>query len=179
VKQAVVLLALSTLVLMIEGAIAAMVPVRFVPDLGLLLVLAFALSVRNPTAGVLLAAYLGFVTDVFSGALLGQNVLLSIVLFGISRFSGARLNLRGAIPQALFAAGLCVFQSGALWALTVFFAAGSGVGLVRVGDVVPYALMTALVAPPVCEGVAKLVARLGDDDGGGRLLDASPTRFGL
>ncbi|MCH7707890.1 MAG: hypothetical protein E2O66_09485 [Deltaproteobacteria bacterium] len=176
-KHGLVLLLIGTVVLMIEGAIARVVPVRFVPDLGLLLVVAFALSVRNPGTGVLLSAYLGFVTDVFSGALLGQHVLLYIVMFGVSRFSGSRLNLRGPLPQSLFVAVLAVFQSGALWALTAFFVVSSGVGLVHPTDVLPYALITGLVAPFVSEGVVRLMARMDDDEGSKPLMDLTPPQF--
>lgn len=176
-KQGLVLLVIGTVVLMLEGAIARVIPVRFVPDLGLLLVLAFALSVRNPGTGVLLSAYLGFVTDVFSGALLGQHVLLLIVMFGIARFSGSRLNLRGPLPQSLFVAALAVFQSGALWALTAFFVAPPSVALVHPTDVLPYALITGLVAPFVSEGVARLVAGMDDDEGSKHLMNLSPPRF--
>ena len=176
-KQGLVLLVIGTVLLMLEGAIARVIPVRFVPDFGLLLVLAFALSVRNPSTGVLLSAYLGFVVDVFSGALLGQHVLLLIVMFGVARFSGSRLNLRGPLPQSLFVAVLAVFQSGALWALTAFFVAPSSVGLVRPTDVVLYALITGLVAPFVSEGVARLMAGMDHDEGSKHLMDLSPPRF--
>ena len=40
-KQGLVLLVIGTVALMLEGAIARVVPVRFIPDLGLLLVVAF------------------------------------------------------------------------------------------------------------------------------------------
>jgi len=177
VKTGIVLLVIGTVLLMLEGAIARVVPVRFVPDLGLLMVLAFALSVRNPGTGVLLSAYLGFVTDVFSGALLGQHMLLLIVMFGVARFSGSRLNLRGPLPQSLFVAALVVFQSGALWALTAFFVAPSSVGLVNPTDILPYALITGLVAPFVSEAVARLIAGMDDDEGSKNLMDLWPPRF--
>jgi rod shape-determining protein MreD len=149
-----------------------------VPDFGLLLVVAIALSVRGPAIGVLLAALLGFAADLLSGTLLGQHALLRLAAYGAARFGSRRLNLRGVLPQAVFAAMLSIAHAGALLSLVAFFLPGDVPPLVSVHALAAHALVNALVAPLVTAVVASLSARLEGDDAV-RSLRLEPRTLGL
>ena len=176
-KPFLALLALGLLALMLQGAAALLVPASFVPDLGLLVVVAAAIHLRSVAVGVLLATLLGYATDMFSGSLLGEHALLRLATYGAARFASARLNLRGPLPQALFVALLCVAHALALWGLVASFTPAVGWPLVTLGSLLPYALVNGLVAPFTTHGVGVLLTRLGDEEGGNRLVRLEPRSF--
>jgi rod shape-determining protein MreD len=176
-KQTLVLLVVGATALMVQGAVALVLPARFVPDFGFLLVVAIALCVRSAASGVVLAALLGYATDLLSGSLLGQHALLRMGAYGAARFGSARLNLRGPLPQALFVALLSVAHAGVLWGLVAFFAPGIGSPLVTLRELLPHALLNALAAPLVSQGIAALLARLGDDEAAQRPMRLEPRSF--
>ena len=165
-KVGLVLIGLGLLGMMAHSVAALVVPARFLPDVGLLLVVAVALSVRSPVLGVLFAVLFGYTTDLLSGTLLGQHVLLRLGVYGVARVVSARINLRGPLPLALFVLILSVIHACALWALAAFFLPGGVVAPGVLGDLVPHAVANALLAPVVTALVAALVRRLGDDDTG-------------
>ena len=175
-KRALALFALGLTGLMFQGAVTSVVPVRFVPDFGLLLVFGIALSIRNPVAGVALSAVVGYATDLLSGALMGQHVLLRMTAYGVARVGGARLNLRGALPRALFVFFLTLGHALGLWLLLVFFLPAASGGLLAPGTVLTQALVNALLAPITTELVGLLSARLGEDETG-RSLRLEPRSF--
>jgi len=177
VKRGVALVLVGTFFLVLQGALATHVPVRFTPDLGFLLVVAVAPRLRSPAGGVALAAWVGFTTDVLSGSLLGAHALLRMVAFGAARFAGGRLNLRGILPQATFVALLSVADTLGLWALASFFSPVAAPGLTVLREVAPHALVQACFAPLVSFGVDRLLASLGDDDGGPKLMRLATRGF--
>lgn len=178
VGLAVALVVVGLLGLMAHSAAALVVPARFLPDVGLLLVVAVALSVRSPVLGVLVTGLLGYATDLLSGTLLGQHVLLRLGAYGAVRVLSARFNLGGPLPLALFVLGLSVVHAVALWALAAFFLPGGVVtpGVLR--DLVPHAVANALLAPVVTALVAVIARSLGDDDTG-RPLRLEPRELSL
>jgi rod shape-determining protein MreD len=178
VKHGLVLLGLGLLALVVQGAAALLLPAHWVPDFGLLLAVAIALSVRGPVVGVLLAAALGFAADLLSGTLLGQHALLRLAAYGAARFGSRRLNLRGALPQAVFVALLSVAHTGALLGLAAFFLPGDVPPLVAVHALAAHALVNAVAAPLVTAVVAKLAAHLEGDDAT-RSLRLAPRTLGL
>lgn len=159
------LLAVGVLALMVQGVAAQVVPARLLPDLGLLFVIGIALSVRSAALGVLLAALLGYTTDLLSGSLLGQHALLRMFAYAAARFGSARLNLRGPLPQVVFVVILSVAHAVLLAALLAFFVPHLGSPLLSLRDLAPHALLNGLAAPLVTQAVGALAARLGDDDG--------------
>jgi rod shape-determining protein MreD len=177
-KHGLALLALGLFALVVQGAAGLVVPAHWVPDFGLLLAVAIALSVRSPAVGVLLAAGLGFAADLLSGTLLGQHALLRLFAYGAARFGSRRLNLRGALPQAVFVAILSVAHAGALLSLVAFFLPGDVPPLVAVHALVTHALVNAAVAPLVTAMVASLAAHLEGDDAV-RSLRIEPRTLGL
>jgi cell shape-determining protein MreD len=165
-KRGLALVVLGLFALMVQGAVASVVPARFVPDAGLLMVFAVALAVRSPLVGVSLAGVLGYSTDLLSGGLLGQHLLLRMAAYGASRVGGARLNLRGALPRAVFVFFLSLGHAFGLWLLAVFFVPDAASGLVGPADALIQAAVNALLAPVVTEAVALLSAWLSEEEGG-------------
>jgi rod shape-determining protein MreD len=173
VKRIFAVLALGVLAPVVQGVIGTFVPPRYSPDLGLLLVVAVGLCWRGTATGVMLAAALGFIADLFSGALLGQHALLRVLTFGAARASSRQFNLRGTLLQVVFGAGITVVHAAASGALTAFFSVGSGRAWLPIGDLVPQAFVNALFAPLVIAGLKRVTQSLGDDPLG-RPLVISP-----
>lgn len=169
-KRVLGLLGLGAVALTLQGAMATFIPPRFCPDLGFLLVIALGLCWRSAIGGVCVSAAIGFATDLLSGSLLGQHALLRLAAYAMARLGSRHLNLRGALPQAAFVAGLTGANGVALALLTSFFSPGSGAGMVAIRELVPQALVNAAFAPLVAFVTERAVVRLGDEDGGQRLL---------
>lgn len=175
-KRGLALFALGILALMFQGAAASVVPARFVPDVGLLLVFGVALAVRSPLAGVAMAGGIGYATDLLSGGLLGQHVLLRMAAYGAARVGGARLNLRGALPRAVFVFFLTLGHALGLWGLSAFFVPDASRGLVDPITVLTQALVNAAVAPLTTELISLLATRLSEDEAG-RPMRLEPRSF--
>jgi rod shape-determining protein MreD len=174
VKRVLGLLGLGAAALTLQGAVASFLPARFCPDLGFLLVIALGLCWRSVVGGVCVAGAIGFTSDLLSGSLLGQHALLRLGAYAMSRFGNRHLNLRGALPQAIFVAVLTCANAFAMALLTSFFSPGTGVGMVAVRELLPQAVANALFAPVVAVLTARVVTRLGDEDGGQRVLPLAP-----
>lgn len=169
-KPALALLGVAAAATLLQTVAAIFVPPRFCPDLGFLLVLALGLVWRSAAAGLVLSALLGYATDLFSGALLGQHALVRLGLFASARLASRHLNLRSALPLATLAAVATLANALAIAALTGFFASGAGVDRALLLALVPHALANALLATPAVRGTEWLANRLGDIDGGRRVL---------
>jgi len=139
-------------------------PARYLPDLGLLLVVAASIGLRSTSGGVLFAALLGYATDCVSGALLGQHMLLSVAAYGTARVAATRLNLRGALPMMVFVSFLAAAHAAALGALMAFVTPLAS-SRIDVSDALVHALASGLAAPLVSEGVVRLLGSLGEDEG--------------
>jgi len=174
VKPALGLLVLGALAAILQGAATAVLPARWFPDLGFLLVVAIALCWRSPVGGLLLAALFGYTADLLSGSLLGQHALLRVLCFGAARVASRHLNLRSALPQMTFAAGLTVANLMLLSALSSFFTAVPVTGSIALSALLVHALVNGASAPIVTHAVGRLVARLSDEESGRRLLRLEP-----
>jgi cell shape-determining protein MreD len=177
VKQVAALAAVGLLALMVQGGLALVVPARWIPDAGLLVVVAAALWLRSAAGGLVVAALLGYATDLLSGSLLGQYVLLRIAAYGAARFASGRLNLRGPLPLALFMALLSVADAVALGALSSFVAVAEGPRVVGLGALLPHAAVNGIAAPVVAAGARLLLAWLSDDEGVQRTMRLAPRKF--
>jgi len=174
VKRVLGLLGLGAVALTLQGAVAAFLPARFCPDLAFLLVVALGLCWRSAVGGVCMAGAIGYTTDLLSGSLLGQHALLRLAAYAVARFGNRHLNLRGALPQAVFVSALTGANAFGMALLTSFFSPGSGVGMVAVRDLLPQAVVNVLFAPLVALATARTLARLGDEEGGQRVLPIAP-----
>lgn len=155
---------------MLEGALARFLPAAFRPDLPLLVVFALSLSWRNTATGLVLAAICGFVVDLFSGALLGQHALLSVLAFVAARALSVHVSMIGTLPQMVFAAALTAVHAIGVVGLTTFFTPGADFALLRPAIVLPRVAVNAIVAPAVNAVVTALVAWVVGEEIGRRPL---------
>jgi rod shape-determining protein MreD len=162
--------------MMAQGAVNTFVPARWTPDVGFLIVIALGLRWRETGGGLVLAAILGFVADLLSGSLLGENALLRLLVFAAARTASRHLNLRGTLPQAIFVMGLTAANAAGIATLNTFFTSGGGFDLVMLRDVIPHAFANALFAPLISVAVEGVAQALGDDEGGRPLLRLEPRR---
>jgi rod shape-determining protein MreD len=170
VKRVLGLLGLGAAALTLQGAVASFLPARFFPDLAFLLVVALGLCWRSAVGGVCVTAAIGYATDLLSGSLLGQHALLRLAAHGASRVGSRHLNLRGALPQAVFVSFLTGANAVALALLTSFFSPGSALGIAWLRELLPQIVTNAACAPLVVHFTARAVAWLGDEDAGQRVL---------
>jgi rod shape-determining protein MreD len=174
VKRVLGLLGLAAAALTLQGAVATFLPARFFPDLAFLLVVALGLTWRSAVGGVCVTAAIGYTTDLLSGSLLGQHALLRLAAHGAARVGSRHLNLRGALPQAIFVAFLTVANALALALLTSFFSPGTGIGVAALRELLPQIVVNAACTPLVVYVTARAVAWLGDEDTGQRVLPLTP-----
>ena len=172
-KRSAALLALGLVGLVAQSALALTFPAWLCPDFVFLVVVALGLGWRNTFAGLSISAFLGYATDLLSGSLLGQHMLLRIATFGAARLGGRGLDLRSALPRVCLTAGLTVVNALALWGLVRFFGRGVGPGFVPVGELLGHALINGAFIVPVAAAVDTLVKTLGDEEGQ-RLMRLEP-----
>ena len=175
-KRALALAGLSLIALIVQASTGRVLAPQWCPDLGLLVVVGFGLSLRSASAGVALAALVGYLSDLLSGSLLGQHMLLRMAAFAAARVGSRRLNLRGRVPLAIFAAVLSAAHGVALWALVSFFAPASAPPWPPARDFAAQAVVNGLLAPVVAAGVAKVCQALGDEEGA-KLMRLEPRKF--
>jgi rod shape-determining protein MreD len=173
-KRVLALLALGALAPMIQGAVGTFVPLRYCPDLGLLLVVGLGLCWRSTAGGVALAAALGLIADLLSGSLLGQHMLLRIFAFGAARTCSRQLNLRGVAPRATFVVGMTVVTALGTGMLTSFFGVGRGVDGEMLRELIPHALINGAFAPLAVWLVERISNWLSEVDAGHQLLQLRP-----
>lgn len=176
-KRAALLFVLGVAALIVQSALALVLPYPFCPDLGLLVVIAIGLYWEPLPSGFALAAVLGYATDVLSSSLLGQHAMLRLVSFAAARLGGRQLNLRGSIPLAVFAGGLTIAYAAALEGQLAFFT-GAAAEVGAFGRTLGHALVNAFFAPIVATVVEQVCVWSGDDDVSRRSLrfDEGSTR---
>ena len=163
------ILGLGTLAAILQGVGGTFLPQRYIPDLGLLLVVALGLSWRGLIGGAALAGSLGYLTDLLSGSLLGQHMLLRMVVFLTARLGSLHLSLLGPLPRALFVAGLTLVNALSLSLLTSVFTEGAGLSLSALTGVVPQMILNALCARPVAGLTERAISLLSDDESARKL----------
>jgi rod shape-determining protein MreD len=176
VKRVSALAGLAFAALVIQAAAARVLPAPWCPDLGLLVVVGLGLGMRSAATGVALSALIGYLSDLLSGSLLGQHMLLRMAAFAAARIGSRQLNLRGKAPLAIFTAGLSAGYALALWALVAFFARGADPPLPGIHDFVAQAVVNGLLGPLVAPAVAWMSLALGDEEGA-RLMRLEPRKF--
>jgi hypothetical protein len=169
-RRGITWVALGALAPMIQGALARFLPEGLCPDLGLLLVLAVGLRGRSLAGGLLLSAFVGVVSDLLSGALLGQFVLLRLLTFAAARSASLHVNLAGASSKVFFVAVLTLVDNFAMGGLSAFFAPGARFIWIGFNPLALQVVVNSLAAPPVTRLVAAILGRLGGDDSARRPL---------
>jgi len=169
VKRFIGLLGLGALAAIVQGVAGTFIPQRFVPDLGFLLVVALGLSWRNLGSGTALAACLGYLTDLLSGSLLGQHVILRMFVFSAARLGSRHLSLIGLVPRACFVAALTAVNALAMEFLTSAFTDGPEFEAAALTGLAAQMVLNALLAAPVAALTERAAALLGEDEGARRL----------
>ncbi len=175
-KRILVLAGLGVLGPIVQGAISPFLPRGLCPDGGLLLVVAIGLTLRSTLSGVLLAAWVGFVSDLLSGSLLGQHAMARLAVFGVARLAGFQMNLQGGFAQIVLTGAVTLVSSALLAGLTAFFASGTAAPMASPMAIGWHAAVNALCAPFAVAIVGRIVRSLGDDDGR-RVLPLEPRSF--
>jgi rod shape-determining protein MreD len=175
-KQGLALAVLGVLTLVLQGALATIVPPLWCPDLALLVVISIALRWRGLVLGLCLATALGFAADLLSGSLMGQHALLRMMSFIAAFFAGRQLNLKGSFPLAIFVAGVTVGYGLLLVILSDFFVGGQGLTWGFIGALLQHSAVNGLFALPVLSVVGRAAAWAGDDEAGSRILHIDARR---
>lgn len=163
-KAAVALFGLAWAGLVVQGAVATFVPAAYCPNLALILLLCIGLQWEAFSSGAMLAAAIGFSTDLLSGALLGQHALLFLCVFAVARIAARQLNLPSA--ASLVAIGAVVgflFGGGQVFLSVLFFGTDSANSYWR-PDLLMRVGISALFTPVIFPLVQSLMARLSDKD---------------
>lgn len=156
-RSAAALVGLALVAVVLEGALAALLPPALLPDLALLVTVAAAVA-APALAALLLAAGLGYAGDLLSGTLLGQVALLRIVAFATTRFVHGQFHLERTLPLAAFCFALSLLDVLGLAALSQLFVGSSPVGLDAAPVALSRALLNAALAPLVHRTVAGLLS---------------------
>jgi len=152
-RPAAALACIALVAVVLQGALAALLPPWLLPDLGLLVTVAAA--VAAPAVGaLLLAAGLGYGADVLSGTLLGQFALLRLLAFAATRFVHAQFHLERGLPLASFCFVLSLLDALGLAALSNLFAGSSPIGV----EALPVAALRALLNAALAPGVHRLLS---------------------
>ncbi len=154
---------LGVLGLIVQSALLNILPARWVPDLGML-VPVVAILLLAPAEGLLLAAALGLAAGVFSNALLGQYALIRIVEFVLIRLLNAQLDLKRALPLAVFVFALTIFDAVAVLGITHLFFGESSFALRETGDLLFRAGVNGVVAPMLSAPLRAIVELFSEGD---------------
>ena len=174
-KRVSALLGLAIAALVVQGVLATLVSPPGCPDLALLVLIGIGLRLDRLAVGLLLAALLGYATDLLSGSPLGQHALLDLFAFAGTGIAARHLNLRGPWPLAFFAAGVVFVYGLAMLAITGFFVGGAELRLGWFGSQFVHALVSGACAPSVSALVGR-TSGWADDDPGHRSLGLDVVR---
>jgi rod shape-determining protein MreD len=158
-----VIFALGVLGLIVQSALLNLLPAPWVPDLSLLIPVAAILALP-PTEGLLLAAALGISAGMFSNALLGQHALIRIIEFVVIRILNAQLDLKRALPLAVFAFAITIFDAAGIIGITRLFYGELPFPLGETGNLLIRAGVNGVVAPMLSAPVRGIVERFAGGD---------------
>ena len=148
IRPSLALAVLGVAALILQGALAALLPAMLVPDLALLVAVSAAVA-APPLPALAAAAGLGYGADVLSGTLLGQQGLLRLLTFAATRFVSLQFHLERGLPLAGFCVALALLDPLGLAALSRLFAGASPFGWEALPGLVVRALVTGACASTV------------------------------
>ena len=154
---------LGVLGLIVQTALLNLLPGRWVPDFGLLIPVVAILALP-PVEGLLLAAALGLSAGMFSNALLGQYALIRIVEFVVARILNAQLDLKRALPLAVFVFAITIFDASGVIGITWLFFGVFPIPLGETCNLLVRAGVNAVVAPMLVVPLRGLVERFTERD---------------
>ncbi len=167
-KSAFALLALGIAALVVQSALARLLPPPWCPDLAWLVVVGIGLRWPSFLPGVVLAVVLGYAMDLVSGSLMGQHALLRLVSFLAAALAARQLDLSGSLPVAIFVSAMTVFYGFATVTMLSFFVGAPWLGLDVIGAAIAHAAVNVLSAGTVLSLVERVLARFSDEEIGRR-----------
>ncbi|MEN9577536.1 MAG: hypothetical protein RJA70_545 [Pseudomonadota bacterium] len=168
-------LAIGVLMLLIQGNVFRFIgtlgPYAVTPSMVLPLVIFQGVHEHSMARGALLSFALGYLTDILGSAPIGMFAFTYVAIWLLARVSAVRLSAQ-TIPTRMFLALLFAFlESGVVLMLLAIFGSDPQRPVGIFSMVLPHALTTALVSPPVFHIAQRLhqgqsnVARGGDGNG--------------
>lgn len=167
-KSASALFLLGLAALVVQGALARLIPPPWCPDFAWLVVIAMGLRWPSFLPGVLLAVALGYAMDLLSGSLMGQHALLRWVSYLAAALAARQLDLSGGLPAGLFVFGLTLAYGFATTSMLSFFVGLPGVGMGNLGSAAAHGIVNVLAMGPVLGLVERILARFSDEEVGRR-----------
>jgi rod shape-determining protein MreD len=163
IRPALLLTGVGIAALVVQGALAALLPPALVPDLGLLVTVIAAVEAPAILA-LALAALLGYGTDYLSGTLLGEAALLRVLTFATTRFVSAQFHLERPLPLAGLCVAVAFVEPLGTAALSSLFAGASPFGWEALPTIACRAAIAGALAPVVQPIVSGALLGLGDGD---------------
>ncbi len=154
------MLLVGGLVPILQGALLRGLSAALCPQLGVLLVLGLGVAWPNVLGGILVATVVGLVSDLLSGSLAGQLVLLHLGVYLAARYASGHLHLGGAVSIGVFAGGFSALYGLALFLSTRFFLPEAHLGWADFRALIPVAVLNGLFAPWVMWALQALLFRL-------------------
>jgi cell shape-determining protein MreD len=158
------------LTLLLQGALAMIIPPPWCPDLLLLAVISIGLRWWGLARGLVLAYLLGFAADILSGSLVGSHALLGMLAFMSAVLAGRQLNLKGTLSLAVFGWAVSFFYGLALYAISSVFLGGMELSLRWLVENFVHASVNGLLTPLAFEIFSRLAVWAGADDSSERAL---------
>jgi len=170
VKVFISLFLVALLTLLLQGALATIIPPPWCPDLLLLALISIGLRWRGLARGLVLAYLLGFAADILSGSLVGSHALLGMLAFMSAVLAGRQLNLKGILPLAVFGGAVSFFYGLVLYGISSVFLGGMELSLRWLLENSIHALLNGLLTPVAFEIFSRLAIWAGSDDSPDRAL---------
>lgn len=167
-KSGVAVLALGFAALIVQGALARVLPPPWCPDLAWLVVMGVGLRWPGFLSGVFIALPLGYAMDLLSGSLMGQHAFMRLVTYLVAAVASRQLDLTGGLPVAILVFGMTILYGlGIVATLSVFVGSGDmGVGVLT--SAMGHGVANALAAGPMVALVERVLAKFSDEEIGRR-----------
>ena len=155
--QNVAIILFGFVLLVFQSTVAHLGPIDlFVPNAALSIVLYMGLHNYNASRGALISFAIGYLTDTFAGSPMGLFTFVAVAAFLISRVASLRLFLQGWFFEIVLTFFLTLIASLLILGLRALFDRDFGSLLTHLKIVVSRAAATAVVAPLVFRGMAKI-----------------------
>lgn len=161
-------IAMGLAALVLQGAIARVLPPPWCPDLAWLVVVALGLRWPHLLSGLFVSVILGYSMDLVSGSLMGQHALMRLLTFLAASIAARQLDLSGALAVAIFVFGMTLLYGLATVGILSFFVGSEGFGWQMAGDAFGHAMVNVVAAGPVLAWVERVLILLSDEELGRR-----------
>jgi cell shape-determining protein MreD len=173
-RVAIALLSLGLVATVAQGGIATFLPPPYCPDFAFLVALAVGLLWEPLVGGMIVVAILGYGADLLSGSLFGQHALLRLLTFLVARAASRRVNIRGALPIAIFGFVATLVYGLALLLVTSFYSGAASMTWSWVSDLLRHAAVNGLLAPSILALTRGVIGLLDESDSSRRSLRLEP-----